>query len=219
MARESRIMNALVMFDYDGVIVDSLEVFTAAFMAACSKSDFNGITSKAYLMELFDRNLFETLQDFDLDDRKIGQILQSFESEISGRLDTMKLFSGMASALKTIAHANHIFIITSNVSHLVSRFLSTNGVNCFIDVLGAEKEKSKTNKIRQTKARYTSCPAYYVGDTTGDIIEGKKANVLTIAVTWGWHDAVKLAQADPDFMVSSPAELTEILCNNPGSLT
>jgi len=207
-------MNALVMFDYDGVIVDSFEVFTAAFMAACRRCGFHGITSKAHLMGLFDRNLFEAMRDFDLDDRKIGQILQTFETEISGRLDTVKLFSGMAAALKAIAHNNHIFIITSNVSHHVSRVLNTNGVDCFEDVLGAEKEKSKTKKIKQTKARYTSCPAYYVGDTTGDISEGKKADALTIAVTWGWHDAGKLAQADPDFIVSSPAELTELLCNN-----
>jgi phosphoglycolate phosphatase len=207
-------MNALVMFDYDGVLVDSFDVFTAAFLAACRKCGFCGITSRAHLIRLFDRNLFEALQDFDLDDRKIGRILQTFETEISGHLDTVALFSGMAAALKAIAHDNHVFIITSNVSQHVSRVLNTNGVNCFEDVLGAEKEKSKTRKIRQTKARYTSLPAYYVGDTTGDIIEGKKADTLTIAVTWGWHDAGKLAQADPDFMVSSPAELTKLLCND-----
>jgi phosphoglycolate phosphatase len=207
-------MNALVMFDYDGVIVDSFEVFSAAFLAACSKCGFHGITSRAHLMRLFDRNLFEALRDFDLEDCKIGRILQTFETEISGHLDTVKLFNGMAAALKAIAHDNHVFIITSNVSHLVARVLKTSGVDCFEDVLGAEKEKSKTKKIRQTKARYTSCPAYYVGDTTGDIIEGKKADTLTIAVTWGWHDAGKLAQADPDFIVSSPAELTELLSNN-----
>jgi phosphoglycolate phosphatase-like HAD superfamily hydrolase len=51
-------------------------------------------------------------------------------------------------------------------------------------------------------------------DYDGVNIEGKKADALTIAVTWGWHDAVKLAQANPDFMVSSPAELTELLCND-----
>ena len=207
-------MNALVMFDYDGVIVDSIEVFSAAFMAACSKNDFYAISSRAHLLDLFDRNLFEALRDLGLDAPKISQILQTFETEISGRLDAMKLFSGMAAALKAIAHGNHVYIITSNVSHLVSRVLRSHGVDCIEDVLGAEKEKSKAKKIRQTKARYTNFPAYYVGDTTGDIIEGKKADTLTIAVTWGWHDAGKLAQADPDFMVSSPRELTELLCNN-----
>ena len=80
------------------------------------------------------------------------------------------------------------------------------------DVLGAEKERSKAIKIGDTMARHINQPAYYVGDTSGDIIEGKRAGAMTVAVTWGWHDVEKLEEASPDFIVSSPAELTALMC-------
>lgn len=206
-------MKNLVMFDYDGVIVDSFDIFTSSFMEACSKSSYCHIESKASLMELFNGNLFEGMKTLGMDSRKIDHTLKIFQEIISEHLDTVTLFSGMAEAIKTISFNNHIFVITSNVSPVVIQVLSRNGVDFVEDVLGAEKERSKTNKIKKTMARYANRPAYYIGDTIGDIIEGKKAGALTVAVTWGWHETENLEKASPDFMVSSPVELTELLAS------
>ena len=49
-------------------------------------------------------------------------------------------------------------------------------------------------------------------DYDGVIVEGRNTGALTVPVTWGWHDVGKLKEASPDFMVSSPAELTELIC-------
>ena len=205
-------MSGLVMFDYDGVIVDSFDVFRSAFLTACRKCSGYKTDSDARLMELFDGNLFEGMKNLGMNNREIDHTLKTFETIISEHLDSVNFFSGMAEALKAISLGNIIFIITSNVSHIASRVLKKNGVDFVKDVLGAEKEKSKAKKISDTMTRYTNHPAYYVGDTSGDIIEGRSAGALTVAVTWGWHDAGKLRDASPDFMVSSPAELTTLIC-------
>ena len=52
-------MSNLIMFDYDGVIVDSLAVFSSVFIAACQKNGYHGIDSRKRLIGLFDGNLFE----------------------------------------------------------------------------------------------------------------------------------------------------------------
>ena len=206
-------MNGLVMFDYDGVIVDSFDVFTSVFLEACRKCSGCRVDSTARLMGLFDGNLFEGMKNLGMDNREIDHTLKTFETIVSEHLDSVNFFSGMANALKAISLNNIVFIITSNVSHVASRVLKKNGVDFVEDVLGAEKEKSKARKISDTMARYSNHPAYYVGDTSGDIIEGRSAGALTVAVTWGWHDARKLGEASPDFMVSSPAELTALMCH------
>jgi len=205
-------MNALVMFDYDGVIVDSFDVFTSAFLEACRRCSGCRIDSNAVLMGLFDGNLFEGMKNLGMNNREIDHTLKAFETIVSEHLDSVTLFSGMADALKAISHSNSVFIITSNVSHVASRVLKKNGIDFVKDVLGAEKERSKAIKIGDTMARHINHPAYYVGDTSGDIIEGKSAGAITVAVTWGWHDVQKLGEASPDFMVSSPAELTALMC-------
>jgi len=63
---------------------------------------------------------------------------------------------------------------------------------------------------------------WYVGDTVGDIVEGKAAGVRTIAagvrtiaVGWGWHDAERLLGASPDYLAQTPADLLEFLGRRP----
>lgn len=206
-------MKRLVMFDYDGVIVDSFDLFTSSFREACIESTGCRVDSNAGMMKLFEGNLFDGMKGLGMDSHEIDRTLKLFETIVTEHLDSVDLFSGMADALKTISSSNTIFVITSNVSHVVSRVLRKKGIDVVKEVLGAEKEKSKAIKIRSTMARYINRPAYYVGDTSGDIIEGRSAGAFTVAVTWGWHDAEKLEGASPDFMVTSPEELTELVCD------
>jgi phosphoglycolate phosphatase-like HAD superfamily hydrolase len=53
--------------------------------------------------------------------------------------------------------------------------------------------------------------SWFVGDTVGDMVEGRAAGVGTIAVAWGWHAAAQLAGAAPDHLVAVPADLLTLL--------
>jgi len=204
-------MNALVMFDYDGVIVDSFELFSSCFMKACHQNNFYVLNSPEKVLALFETNIFEALLDFGLDEHSINRILKTFQSDIAAYQNDLRLFDGMPDALKKISENNKIVIITSNVNRATKRVLQNNAVNCFEDVLGAEKEKSKVKKIRLTMARYPGLPAYYIGDTKGDMIEGRKAGAITVAALWGWHAAKKLEEGAPDHFVRSPEALLDLL--------
>jgi phosphoglycolate phosphatase len=204
-------MSALVMFDYDGVIVDSFEIFSSCFMKACHQHKFYELNSPEKVLALFEANVFEALLAFGLDDHSINRILETFQSGIGAYQNDMRLFDGIAHTLKKISENNKIVIITSNVSMPAKRVLQNNGVNCFEDVLGAEMEKSKVKKIRITMARYPGLPAYYIGDTKGDMIEGRKAGAITVAALWGWHAAEKLEEGAPDHFVRSPEALLDLL--------
>lgn len=202
---------ALVMFDYDGVIADSLEQFTKDFIMACRENGFLELNSQEDALALFDGNVYETLMARGLIMPTINEILKSYEAKAQEHLDGTKIFSGMDKALEKIATKNKIFIITSNVSAVPKRVLQSNGITCVADVIGAEKEKSKIKKIQNLIQLFPELPAYYVGDTKGDIIEGQKAGVRTIGVAWGWHGREKLKESSPDYLVSSPQELASLL--------
>jgi len=204
-------MNALIMFDYDGVIVDSFEQFSSCFMKACHQNNFNELNSPGKVLALFEANVFEALLAFGLHDHSINRILETFQSDMDAYQNDLRLFDGMPDALKKISENNKIVIITSNVTMAAKRVLQNNGVKCFEDVLGAEIEKNKVKKIRITMARYPGLPAYYVGDTKGDMIEGRKAGAITVAALWGWHAAKKLEEGAPDHFVRSPEALLDLL--------
>jgi phosphoglycolate phosphatase len=180
-------------------------------MKACYQNNFYALNSPGKVMALFETNIFEAMLDFGLDDNSINRILKTFQSDIGAYQNDMRLFDGISDTLKKIAKKNKIVIITSNISKAAKQVLINNGVNCFEDVLGAEIEKSKVKKIRITMARYPGLSAYYVGDTKGDMIEGRKAGAITVAALWGWHAVKKLEEGAPDHFVRSPEALLDLL--------
>ena len=202
---------ALVMFDYDGVIVDSLEVFTSRFTQACRENGFKEVNAPKDVLSLFEGNVYETMMKRGLDESTIDKILERYEALQGEQLADLELFNGIGEALQRISEKHQVYVITSNLSSATIRVLNQNGIECFKDVIGAEKEKSKIKKIYNTIVLHPGVPAYYVGDTKGDMIEGKKAGAQTIGVTWGWHTPQKIKEGSPDYLVTTPEELADLL--------
>ena len=150
-------------------------------------------------------------EQYGLSEKVIDAILQEYE-EITKKKQDLRVFEGMHEAIKKIAEKHKVVVITSNISANVREVLYNNGITEFEDIVGAEKEKSKIKKIRRAMESYPSDISYYIGDTAGDMIEGREAGAKTIAVTWGWHSADRLKKADPDYVVNSPEELVALVC-------
>lgn len=202
----------LIMLDYDGVIVDSKNAFTATFLAACRICGYTGIKTPEQVVRLFDGNFFEALIQLGLSKEKIDEILgDTFEREAKKHIAEVRSFPGMQASLNAMSRHNVLTIITSNVSRHVRQVFEKEGIVCVDEVVGGEVERSKVKKIQKTMSRYRSLPAYYVGDTKGDMLEGKKAGAVTVAVTWGWHTAEDLAEAAPDHMVNTLSALESLL--------
>lgn len=200
----------LVMFDYDGVIVDSFEQVCSDFLKACRTHGF-AIDEEGFNC-LHDDNCYRAMKEqYGLSEGIIDAILQEYEQITAKQLD-IYIFDGMKDAIKKIAETHIVVVITSNISANVRKVLHNNGIIEFEDVVGADKEKSKIKKIRWAMKSHPSDISYYIGDTAGDMIEGREAGAKTIAVTWGWHSVDRLKKTDPDYLVNTPGELTALLC-------
>ncbi|KUO51737.1 MAG: haloacid dehalogenase [Desulfitibacter sp. BRH_c19] len=207
------VKSGLIMFDYDGVIVDSFEVHARNFIVACQENEFNEVNNYKDLLDLYEGNIYSGLSAKGLTKSTIDQILKDYAIKQKTSLQGVRLFQGMKECIEILAKSNEIYIITSNVSDAVVDVLERLKVRGFQDVIGAEKEKSKVKKIKTLKSKYSNLASFYVGDTKGDIFEGKEAGVKTIGVSWGWHGKARLMEAVPDYIVEYPEELVNLLSN------
>jgi phosphoglycolate phosphatase len=202
-------MRHVLLFDYDGVLVDSLDAICDSFLEACRAHGFTQLRGRQDFLRLLDANLYDGLIAAGLPGAAIVPILKTMDARPAGR-HRYTFFPGIPEVLARLAQAHVMFIVTSNHSTIVSEFLCRHGVHCFEEILGGDKERSKAQKIRQVMARYPGHQCYYIGDTKGDMVEGSQAGARTVAVAWGWHPPAHLATAQPTHAVHTPAELLHL---------
>ncbi len=196
----------LLIFDFDGVIADSLVPFRAAVTAAWSESGMTSPMTDEQFLRIFDTNMYEGLEILGLPMAKVGLFMAALGKRVAQCADC-RFFEGIQPVVRSLMKSNHIVVVTSNLSSTVRGMIELHGIQGVEDVLGADKGTSKVEKIRMVLHRFPGVSAWYVGDTCGDIKEGKAAGVMTVAAGWGWHCEARLKAARPDILLRKPADL------------
>ncbi len=201
----------LLLFDFDGVLVDSLDVYEKT-VTECLQEIGQPLTrGREEFLELFEGNFYESLvqKGVDLDKFMKASV------EILARIDyaQMKPFDAIRPVLRELAKNHPLVMISSNDTPTIQealRLYDFEGI--FQDVLGSDFMLSKKDKILFIIRKYhvTLQDIYYIGDTTGDIKEGKQAGVKTVGVTWGWHTKTLIAAAGPDYLFDKPEDLLKL---------
>ncbi|NQV00985.1 MAG: HAD family hydrolase [Parcubacteria group bacterium] len=205
----------LIIFDFDGVIFDSIETFKDIYNKIHRKYNLPRAKSKKYISDLFSKNIFEKLKKIGLTQKKIEQLINEVKISFEKKEDRNKIFDGISKAIiKIKQNDNSLAIVTSNHRETVESFLKNHHLNKYFNlILGSESGFNKSKKINLAIKRLNSFKkyVYFISDTAGDIIEGKKVDVKTIAVTWGYNDRDMLSKANPDFICDNPKDLYKII--------
>ena len=201
----------LFLFDFDGVLVESLHLYEKAVSLALARMNQPLIRGQEEFLELFEGNFYESLA-------KKGVNLDKF-MEVSGDLlaqvdyKEMQPITPMVAVVAQMRENNILLVVSSNNSQTIHTALEQfKFKDYFQKVLGSDFLLSKKEKMLYAKEKYQVEPKdiYYIGDTTGDIREGRAAGVKTVGVTWGWHSKAKMAAAKPDYLVHTPEDLLQL---------
>lgn len=201
----------LFLFDFDGVLVDSLDVYLRAVRWSLERIDKPLVQSTADYLDLFDDNFYESLQNRGVDLQAFAGALAEY-TVLMGKnyYQDVKLFPFMPPILATLCRDHLLCIISSNSQDAIQQIFNKFGYDgCFQAILGSDFSFSKKDKIAHALDMFHVKPqdTYYVGDTAGDIKEGREAGVFTVGVTWGWHPRGKLLAARPDVLIETPEGL------------
>ena len=203
----------LIIFDYDGVLVDSLPANLQTVGNICSDLGYPVAPTPEYCRDV-ECISFERWADYiDMAERHRSEFVERVHVELKAIASTLPVFEGMPAVLKQL-HDNHLLgVITANTTEAATSFLLKHGIiSCFNDILGVDLPGSKADKIRVLlqKHRIDESRTYYVGDAGTDVSQGKAAGVQTIAVTWGYQGRERLLREVPDFVVDTPSDLLNL---------
>ena len=207
-------MNGIIIFDYDGTIIDSLDTFMDLFLTACRNEKNCPITTSIEFLDLFQGNMFERMMEKGMSKDSILRVVYQVRDGLYAHHSTLSPFPGIKKALESLSKNHRLYIITSNDTNVVKDFLQIKELEFFKGIYGSDKGASKVDKIQHITQQIQHGEVFYVGDTVGDIIEGKQAGVTTIGVTWGWHSEEQLKQSTPNYIAHTPQELLDILSPN-----
>ena len=200
--------NKVLLFDYDGVIVDSLPVICSAYNELFKKHGLNLHFTDDEFSKLYMNNFHDALKSI-----IPGSILKKILDE-KGKLFMQKniefkAFNMMKTILAKLQMKNHVVIITSNTTKFVQENMKLNNLPA-LEVIGGDIEPSKVKKILDQKKKHPGAEIIYVGDTVGDVKEAKQAGVKSVAVTWGFHHRKLLEIERPDVILENPEELLKL---------
>ncbi len=202
-------MKKLLLFDFDGVVVDSLEFYETSVNLCLERMGRPPLESRNDFLGLFDENFYDGISRRNIDPEEFTKTTYMVAPELD--FSKIKLHTDVLDIIGNLRKDHVLSLISSNSTHAI-RYIYSGIDSYFEHVLGYEFMFSKIEKIRHEMER-TGIPqarTFYIGDTLGDIKEAKTAGVKTIAVTWGWHSRDRLAAIEPDYIVDTPQELLKV---------
>lgn len=203
----------LILFDYDGVLVDSLPYNLKIVAEVLEGLGYREFPTAAYCASAECISFEEWGKRIGMSEAHYKPYLETILQRTTSGAAKLPLFDGVLELLESLRAEHELGVITANTASAATAFLSQHGAaELFSEIVGVDTPGAKSVKILKIAAdlRYPLERVYYVGDAGTDVQQGKAAGVKTIGVTWGFQSRERLEQERPDYLVHSPEELANI---------
>ena len=205
---------ALILFDFDGVLADTLGDMLNFAQAVCVEMGIDHIPTPADLDALETMSFVEYGKQLGVPPPLTDEFASRCLKRFIERPHPPKIFDGMAEVVKQLSIQHVIAIVTGNTTPAVENFLIEHGIlQCIRTIFAVDQPGSKTEKILKAKSQLGKDKeaVYYVGDAASDIHAARQVSVKSVAVSWGHQSLDKLVNAKPDHIVHAPREIIAIL--------
>lgn len=196
------------IFDFDGVIADSLDFVISV------TNDYLIKRGKETVNREYFRSHEEVYKSYGLNFIQESILFWKIKSEIHRNLKKIPVHEHIIPTVKSLSVKTPLSVLTSNSKPNVLDFMKVHGIhNYFLEIHGnlllLDKERGLSQILKRKKLNPSR--TVYVGDEPRDMRTAMKLGVGAIAVDWGYSNRKLLEQVKPHFIASTSEELLESL--------
>lgn len=204
----------LLVFDWDGTLMDSAAAIVAAIQAAARDLDLEP-PPEARARHVIGLGLADALRHAvpDLSEAHYPRMVERYRHHYLSCDHELTLFSGTEELIAELAGDGFMLAVATGKSRLgLDRAFAVSGLGpYFHDSRCADECHSKPHPqmLEELMAAFGVGPerTLMIGDTTHDLQMAKNAGVAALAVTYGAHPPEALAECSPLASAASIAEL------------
>jgi pyrophosphatase PpaX len=208
----------VVLFDLDGTLIDSGPIILASMRHAAVTVLGREPDEDLVRAAIGGPGLVAQMRDLDAD--RVDELVEAYRAHNEPLHETLESFDGVLGLLPVLrAEGRRLGIVTAKrratVELAFGRFpLLELNTEVLVGAEDTERHKPDPDPILEALRRLEAEPkdAAYVGDSPFDIRAAKAAGVFAVAVAWGGiHPVERLAEEEPDALVSTTEELRGVL--------
>lgn len=197
-----------IVFDFDGTIADSFEIFIEAMEIALKKP-----RDPEVIEMLRKQPTMQIAKTLGIKPWQLPFVLFRGRRAINERMERVRVFASIPEVLAKLAPDFRMYILSTNSTANIAAFLKKYHLSRYITkIYGGIGFAGKARGIKKLLAseqlRAEKC--LYVGDETRDIEAAKKAGVQSVAAAWGYAHPDTLTGFNPDGLAKTPADLAPL---------
>ncbi len=204
----------LLVFDWDGTLMDSAAAIAESLQAACSELDLPvpSMTQARYVIGLGLTDAMKYILP-DLPREDYAKVVDRYRVHFLRRDGGTTLFPDAAAMISELHDAGFLLAVATGKSRRgLDRALAATGVGEYFHVTRCADEgfcKPHPGMLQAVIESLTATPActLMIGDTTHDLEMAQAAGVAALAVTYGAHDREALLQKQPLAIMDTPPAL------------
>ena len=205
---------SLIIFDFDGVLADSLSDMLLFAQETCNELGIDHTVTQADLgnLEIMSFATFGIACGVPVE--LTGEFVHRCTNKFKEKKTPQAIFDGLPDVIRKLSEENILSVVTGNTTENVSSFLSHHGLlDFFHSIHGVDNPGNKVEKIKKIKDHFDKGNEliFFIGDSLSDIHAAREANVISIAVSWGHQALEMLVRGKPDVIIHKPAEIFDCL--------
>lgn len=201
----------LFIFDFDGTLADTLELFIGAYNDLAPRFHLETVTSELR-RELQRIPVREVINRMHVRLWKIPFLAFGIQRRMRKARRSIRLFPGIPDLLTALQERKITAgVLSSNRVDTISLVMEQEGAaKTFAFIRSERNHLRKDRSLRRIMEDFPGYAAYYVGDQESDMRAAQRAGLKCIGVTWGFNSADMLKKASPDYIAATPSELMEL---------